>query len=85
LRRGQLDVLVVRSIEAVAVAVEDDAEVAQGDAGEHRGSGEAIEAGEDRGEEEGGVVVSGDVGDDGLAGDRVGRGDADVLRDMRWR
>jgi hypothetical protein len=85
LLRGQLDVLVVRSIEAVAVAVEDDAEVAQGDAGEHRGSGEAIEAREDRGEEEGGVVVSGDVGDDGLAGDLRGERRRGWLEAMRWR
>jgi hypothetical protein len=78
-------VLVVGSVEAVFIAVEDDSEVAGGDTDEHGGGWDAVEGLEERGEGEGCVVVRADVSDDGLAGDLRGERRRGWLEAMRWR
>ena len=63
-------------VEAIAVAVEEDADMALAEAGEH-GDDAHVVAGvlEERGEVNGRVVMSRDVGDDGVRGDDL-EGDA---------
>jgi hypothetical protein len=66
--------------------VEQPSDVTTGEAGHEAGGDHIVAGGEDRRSEEISAWARGDVRDDGLAGlSGWVRGDADVLRDMRWR